>query len=113
VQAVLTGEESGNAVTMRSAMNKLIPAVLGNGDIDPVPHCADPGGLYTQYIASVYGAGDDAHKAKGLNGLRKAAAPLNGLKNVQSQLAAEVKRALAKPSPCQRKPRSNTELAPC
>jgi hypothetical protein len=97
VQAVLTEEESGNSVAMRAAMNQLMPAVLGDGDIDPVPHCADPGKLYTQYVTSVYTAGDNAKKAKGLAGLQIAAKPLSGLKSLQSQLADEVDRVLAQP----------------
>ena len=63
---------------------------------DPVPHCADPAGLYAEYITRIYAAGSDASSAKGLSELMKAAAPLKGLKAIESRLTAEVNRALAK-----------------
>jgi hypothetical protein len=97
VEAARTAERSGNAVTLKSAMNKLMPAAVANGHIAPVPHCADPAGLYADYVTTVYQAGYEARTAKGLSGLRKAATRLNGLKNIESQLAAEVNRVLAKP----------------
>lgn len=95
VKAVRTAERSGNPVAMRSAMSKLMPAVVGNGRIHPVPRCADPGALYDEYVTRVYQAGYEARMAKGLSGLREAATRLNGLKNVQSQLAAEANRVLS------------------
>jgi hypothetical protein len=95
VQAVLIEEKSENPVAIRAAMDQLIPAVVSDGDINPVPHCADPGKLYSQYVTSVYAAGDSAKTAKGLAGLQIAAKPLNGLKNLQTQLTAEVDRVLA------------------
>lgn len=98
VKAVRTAERSGNPAAMRSAMNKLMPAVVGHGRVDPVPRCADPDGRYTDYVTRVYQAGYEARMAKGLSGLREAATQLNGLKNVQSQLAAEANRVLAKTS---------------
>jgi hypothetical protein len=97
VKAVRTAEKSGNAVAMRSAMNKLMPAVVGNGNIYPPPHCADPSGLYGDYVNGIFNAGYEARTAKGLSGLQKAATQLDGLKNIQSQLAAEANRVLAKP----------------
>jgi hypothetical protein len=97
VKAVRTAERSGNAVAMRSALNKLMPAVVANGHIDPLPHCADPGGLYADYMLRIYQGGYEARVAKGLSGLQKAATRLHGLKKVQSQLVAETKRVLAKP----------------
>ena len=78
-------------------MNKLMPAVVGNGNIYPPPHCADPSGLYGDYADRIFNAGYEARTAKGLSGLQKAATQLDGLKNIQSQLAAEGNRVLAKP----------------
>ena len=62
----------------------------------PPPQCADPDGLYGEYVTAVYVAGRNARSAKGISGLLKAAAPLKGLKTMESRLAAEAARAMAK-----------------
>jgi hypothetical protein len=95
VNAVRVAEKSRNPVALRSAMSKLMPAVLANGNPDPVPRCADPAGRYVDYLTVIYTAGDNARAAKGLSGLLNAAAPLNHLEQIESRLAAEVNRALA------------------
>ena len=96
VNAVQAAENSGNAVAMSAAMKKLMPAAVASGLAGPIPHCADPGNLYQEYVTGIYAAGYNARSAKGLSGLLRAAAPLKGLKNIESQLAAEVSRAVAK-----------------
>jgi hypothetical protein len=95
VLAVQAAEKSGNAVALKAALNKLVPAVMGGGTADAVPRCADPRHLYVDYVSTVYQAGSEAHSATGLSGLQTAAALLNGLKDIQSQLAAETNRVLA------------------
>ena len=95
VNGVQAAEESGNAAAIRSALKKLVPAALAAAQDSP-PQCADPGGLYSEYVTTVYVAGDNARSAQGISGLLKAAAPLKGLKTMESRLAAEANRALAK-----------------
>jgi len=95
VTAVQAAERSGNAFAFKSTLRKLMPAALAAAKAPP-PRCADPGGLYGQYVTAVYVAGDNAHSATGTSGLLKAAAPLKGLKTVQAQLTAEANRATAK-----------------
>jgi hypothetical protein len=94
--AVRAVERSENAVALRSAMKKLEPAVVANGNLDPLPRCADPAGLYATYMTEIYMAGSRASSARGLSGLRKAAASLNDVKRIESRLAAEANRALAR-----------------
>jgi hypothetical protein len=60
---------------------------------DAAAPCADPAGLFSDYVTAVYVAGDSARSAKGMRGLLKAAAPLKNLKELQSRLAAEANRA--------------------
>jgi len=95
VNAVLVAEQSGDASTLRSALNKLVPAALSAAQF-PSPRCVDPEDLYSEYVTTAYVAGDAARTAKGTSGLLKAAAPLKGLKTIEAQLAAEVNRATAK-----------------
>lgn len=94
VTAVQAAEESGNAAAVRSALNKLVPAALAAAQASP-PQCADPDGLYSEYVTTVYVAGDNARSAQGISGLLRAAAPLKGLKTTDSRLAAEANRVLA------------------
>ncbi len=94
VGAVLAAEEFGNAVAVRSAMKKLVPAAEAATQESP-PQCADPEGLYSEFVTTVYAAGHNARSAKGLSSLLKAAAPLKGLKTLESRLAAEANQALA------------------
>lgn len=96
VNAVHAAEESGNAAALKSAMKKRVPAVLANGNPDPVPRCADPADRYVEYLTVIYTAGNNARAARGLGGLLKAAAPLNRLRDIEVQLDAEADRALAK-----------------
>jgi hypothetical protein len=62
----------------------------------PPPRCADQGSLYSEYVTMVYEAGYNARSAEGISNLLKAAAPLRGLKTLDSQLAAEGSRVMAK-----------------
>lgn len=94
VQAVQAAERSGNVSAIRSTLRKLMPAALAAAQAPP-PRCADPGGLYSEYVTTVYTAGDHAHSAAGTASLLHVAAPLTGLKTIQSQLAAEATRATA------------------
>ena len=91
---VQVAAKAGDVPEIAAAVQGLKPAALVLAG-DPVPHCADPAGLYTQYVNRIYTAGSDARTAKGLSGLLKATAPLKGLTTVESRLAAEANRALA------------------
>ena len=64
-------------------MKKLVPAAMAATQGSP-PQCADPGGLYGEFVVAVYAAGRNARSAKGISGLLKAAAPLKGLKTMES-----------------------------
>ena len=75
-------------------MKRLAPAAVAATQESP-PQCADPEGLYSGIVVAVYAAGQNARSAKGIGGLLKAAAPLKGLKAMESRLAAEANRALA------------------
>jgi hypothetical protein len=92
VNAVQAAEQSGNVTATRSALGKLVPTALAAAQAPP-PRCADPAGLFSDYVTAVYVAGDSARSAKGMRGLLKAAAPLKSLKELESRLAAEANRA--------------------
>jgi hypothetical protein len=68
VNAVRAAEKSGNSVALRSAMKKLMPAVLANGNPDPVPRCADPAGRYDSYLTRIYTAGTTRARRAGSAG---------------------------------------------
>jgi hypothetical protein len=97
VHAVQVAEESRNASALRSALRKLVPAALAAAQVPP-PRCADPSGLYSDYVTAVYVAGDNARSAAGTSGLLEAAAPLKSIKTIESRLAAEANRATANTS---------------
>jgi hypothetical protein len=97
VDAVQAAEESGNAAAIRASFKKLVPAALAAAEAAP-PRCTDPGRLYADYVTTVYMAAYNARSAQGISALLKAAAPLKGLKTIQSQLAAEATRATANAS---------------
>jgi hypothetical protein len=80
--------QSGDVAGMRAAMKQLVPAALVMAG-HPMPHCADPASLYPEFVTRIYTAGDNARSAQGLSALRRAAAPLNGLKKIGHQLTAE------------------------
>lgn len=94
VNAVQAAEATVNAAAIQSALNKLVPVALAAAEDSP-PHCADPAALYSEYVTTVYEAGDNARSARGISGLLKAAAPLKGLTGMESRLAAEANRTLA------------------
>ncbi len=95
LRTIQAAGKSGDAPGMASAMKKLMPAAVVLAD-DPTPPCADPARLYSKYFIRIYTAGNNARSARGLSELLKAAAPLKGLKTIESQLTAEANRALAK-----------------
>ena len=95
LKAVRVAGNSGDVTGMDLAMKKLMPAAMVLA-ADAMPHCADPAGLYAEYVTRIYAAGYNARSAKGLSGLLKAAAPLKGLRNIESRLTAEVNHALGK-----------------
>ena len=91
LSAVQADGQSGDASGMRSAMRELIPAAVALA-ARPMPHCADPAGLYAGFIDRIYAAGHNARSANGLASLRRAAAPLTRLKAIKRQLTAELHR---------------------
>ena len=95
LRTIQAAGKSGDVPGMARATKNLMPAAVALADY-PVPHCADPAGLYLEYINRIYAAGDNARSARGLSELLKAAAPLKGLKTIESQLTAKANRALAK-----------------
>ncbi len=62
----------------------------------PIPHCADPAGLYAEFVTRIYTAGSNARSAEGLSALRRAAAPLKGLREISRKMAAELDRTVGK-----------------
>ena len=74
-------------------MKELVPAALVMAG-HPMPHCADPGGLYPDFVTRIYSAGHKARSAHGLSALLRAAAPLAGLKKIEHQMAAEIDRTV-------------------
>jgi hypothetical protein len=98
VAAVWAAERTGSAAAIRSAMNRLMPAAMATAAAGGIPACADPAGLYDEYISRAYQAGQNARSAEGLGDLLTAAAPLTGLKKIEMELAAEVRRAVVKKS---------------
>jgi hypothetical protein len=86
---------SADVPAIRSAMKDLMPTALVLAD-HPIPHCADPGGLYPQLVTGSYSVGYNAHSARNLNSLRQAAARLKVLKQIQHRLVAETNRIVAR-----------------
>jgi hypothetical protein len=76
-------------------MKGLVPAALTMAD-HPMPHCADPAGLYAELVTRIYTAGNNARPAEGLSALRRAAAPLKCLKETGYKMAAELDRTVGK-----------------
>jgi hypothetical protein len=74
---------------------RLMPAAVVAAQSRPA-RCVYPEHLYIEYVTTVYEAGYDAHSAQGISKLMKAAAPLSSLAAIDSPLAAEVNRAMAK-----------------
>jgi hypothetical protein len=95
VTIVQAAEQSENAAAIRSALNRLMPAALVAAQAPP-PRCADQSSLYSKYVTTVYEAGYNARSARGISNLLKAAAPLKGMRTIDSQLAAEGNRVMAK-----------------
>ncbi len=59
-----------------------------------IPRCADPGGVYADYITATYQIGDNARAAKGLGGLLHATSQLKQPGAVEAKLTPEVRRAI-------------------
>jgi|ERR1022692_425196 hypothetical protein len=96
--AVHAALRSGDISAIRAAARELMPAAIALA-ASPMPRCADPAGIYADFVDRIYAAGDNAHSATGLSALRRAAAPLKGLKEVDHQLAMELDRAVGKGVP--------------
>lgn len=96
VRSARVADNAGNAPALRAAMNKLMPAAVGAAAAGAIPRCADPAGLYSEYVTQAYAAGHNARSAKSLSRLLKAAAPLHDLEHIESRLAAEGRQALAR-----------------
>ncbi len=95
LRTIQAAGKSGDVSGLTTTMTKLKPTAMVLADY-PMPHCADPAGLYAELVNQVYAAGSGARSARGLSGLLKAAAPLEGLKTIESRLTAEAGRALAR-----------------
>jgi hypothetical protein len=95
LRTIQVAGESGDVSSLATGMKSLVPAAMVLAD-HPMPHCADPAGLYAEFVNRIYAAGSHARSAQGLSGLLRAAAPVKGLKAIESGLTAEVHRALAK-----------------
>jgi hypothetical protein len=65
----------------------------------PMPQCADPAGYWTQYLAAVKAAGDNAGSASGLGALLLAAVPLKQVPAIQSKLNAELEKTVGVKAP--------------
>ena len=58
----------------------------------PMPACADPAGYWTQMLADLKAAGDNAGATSGLGGLITAMAPAEKVKPLDTELSAELAR---------------------
>jgi len=58
----------------------------------PMPACADPAGYWTQMLADIKAAGDNAGSTSGLGGLITAMAPAEKVKPLEAELSAELAR---------------------
>jgi len=83
--------QAGDVAGMRAAMQQLVPTALVMAD-HPMPHCADPAGLYLTFVTKIYVAGHDARSARGLAALQRAAAPLTDVSKIGHRLTAEINR---------------------
>jgi hypothetical protein len=93
LRAVRAAGKTQDVAGLRSAMQALLPAAVALA-AHPVPHCADPAGLYAEFVDHLYTAGGRARSAKGLSGLRRAMASLTGLPKIEHRLNAELSRAV-------------------
>ena len=62
----------------------------------PMPQCADPHGYWSQLLARVTAAGDNAASASGLSALLLAAVPLQGVPKIEKRLTTELNRTVGK-----------------
>ncbi len=93
LHAVRTAARIKRMTALRSSMSPLMrTALLLAGQ--PMPRCADPRGIYADFVTLIYTAGHHARSATGLGGLLRAAAVLASAMKVQRQLTAEVSGAL-------------------
>lgn len=60
----------------------------------PMPACADPAGYWTQILAGIKAAGDNADSTPGLAGLLAAEAPMQHVKTLEAKLNAELMRTV-------------------
>lgn len=90
-KALTTAGNADDIPAMDSALGKL------GGDASqleayPMPACADPAGYWTQMLADIKAAGDNASSTSGLGGLLTAMAPAEKVKPLEAELTAELAR---------------------
>jgi hypothetical protein len=93
LRAAQNAPRAQDAASLESALKRLSPAALALAS-EPMPRCADPGAIYAGFVLRIYQAGHDAGAARGLSGLLRAAAQLDGARKIERQLTAEVSRSL-------------------
>jgi len=80
---------TGAGAAIGSAMRRALPTAIAMA-AQPMPRCADTGGIYADLVDDVYRAGARARSATGPGGLLKAAAMLGQASAVEQQLTAEI-----------------------
>lgn len=89
--ALTAAGNSDDIPAMDSALAKL-GQDAGQLEQDPMPVCADPAGYWTQMLADLKAAGDNAGSTSGLGGLITAMAPAEKVKPRETELSAELAR---------------------
>ena len=89
--ALTAAGNSDDIPAMDSALAKL-GQDAGQLEQYPMPACADPAGYWTQMLADLKAAGDNAGATSGLGGLITAMAPAEKVKPLDADLSAELAR---------------------
>ena len=89
--ALTAAGNSDDIPAMDSALAKL-GQDAGRLEQYPMPACADPAGYWTQMLADLKAAGDNAGSTSGLGGLITAMAPAEIVKPLETELSAELAR---------------------
>lgn len=89
--ALTAAGNSDDIPAMDSALAKL-GQDAGQLEQYPMPACADPAGYWTQMLADLKAAGDNAGATSGLGGLITAMAPAEKVKPLDTELSAELAR---------------------
>ena len=79
-----------------SALHKAGRAAARLSASFPMPKCADPKGYYTEFLARITAAGDNATDGSGLGALILAEAPLQTVQKIEKKLAAELGKTVGK-----------------